>query len=71
MLPWILRLVASSGLLGLAARWPATPEAAVALALGVCAVGAALALGSAIRTSASTTPTAGPGLPGRALPLPR
>ena len=60
MLSWILRLVASSGLLGLVARWPSTPEGAVALALGACVAGALLALAVAGATHArelSTTPS--------------
>lgn len=41
---WIVRLIASTGLLGLVAAWPASAAGAVTLAMVVCAVGAAMAL---------------------------
>lgn len=65
---WIVRLVASSGLLGVLAAWPASAASAVVLALGLCAVGAGLAL--AARLPAVQTLLAARRLP-RTLPLPR
>ena len=64
---WIVRLIASTGLLGLAAALPASPAEAVALALGACAVGAALALAARL---AVRSPLAARRLP-RPLPLAR
>ena len=71
---WILRLVASAGLLGLVSQWPTTPQAAVALALAACVVGATLALAVAGTWALRSLPTSGlptSGLRGHALPTSR
>ena len=67
---WILRLVASTGLLGLVSQWPRTTGAAVALGLGVCVAGALLALAVVgVRVMRDSTTPPASGAPGHALPF--